>query len=82
LLFSYVTGVNTSVRFLDFTSFVDKQTGLLRNEFGRYFKEQDPIHLGKLGIRTLADTFISAIFRPLADSRLYSSITSPDRAHL
>jgi hypothetical protein len=35
-----------------------------------------------LGIRTLADTFISAIFRPLADSRLYSSITSPDRAHL
>jgi hypothetical protein len=78
LLLSYVTTVNTHIKFLDLTDFVDSQTGLLRNDLGRYFKESDPLHLGKLGIRKLAEVFIAAIFRPKVDGRAYSSVASHD----
>ena len=77
MLLSYVTSVNTRIRFMDFTSFVDQNSGLLRNDLGRFFRESDPLHLGKMGIRKLAEVVISAIFRPTADGRSYSSVTGP-----
>ena len=75
---SYVTTVNTHIKLLDFTDFVDPQTGLLRNDLGLYFRESDPLHLGKLGIRKLAEVFIAAIFRPKVDGRAYSSVAGHD----
>ena len=74
LLLNYVTSTNTGIRLLDVEDFRSEQTGLLRDELGRYFTPHDPLHLGKLGFRILAQLFIAAVFRPKSDVRLYSSV--------
>ena len=69
---------NSRIGTLDFNSFLDKD-GLLDQQFIRYKKPDDPIHLGSNGIFKLSRTIAHKIFGNPVDGRLFSAVA---KAHL
>ena len=69
---------NSRIGTLDFNSFLDKD-GLLDQQFTRYKKPDDPIHLGSNGIFKLSRTIAHKIFGNPVDGRLFSAVA---KAHL
>ena len=66
---------NPRVGILDFSSFVDEE-GLLNQQFCRYKKPNDPIHLGSNGIFKLSRTIAHKIFGSPVDGRSFSDVTN------
>jgi hypothetical protein len=73
-LFGYCD-TNSRIGTLDFNSFVDED-GLLNQQFCRYKKPDDPIHLGSNGIFKLSRAFAHKIFGSPVDGRSFSDVVN------
>jgi hypothetical protein len=65
---------NPRIGTLDFSTFVDSESGLLSEEFGRYRNPNDGIHLGSTGIYTLSRLIVKKVFGSPTDGRTYSEM--------
>lgn len=76
LLHNYVYNDNPGLRIINHKQFMLNDS--LNAEYGCYKNTQDVLHLGKLGIRQLAMTFMNNAlpYRRLRDGRSYSSVMS------
>ena len=73
ILFGYCN-TNARIGHFDFDSFVDDE-GLLNQQFCRYKKPDDPIHLGSSGIFKLSRAIAHKILGSPVDGRLFSDVT-------
>ena len=64
---------NTNIRLLDVSGFLNRDN-VLDSGLGVYNKPYDYIHLGKQGIRMLANIFKNGIFKQFVDGRSYSGV--------
>jgi hypothetical protein len=76
LIFDYMNRVNPRVGCLDFNCFLDHESDLLGDRFGRFHDRTDAIHLGSTGIFTLSRVIIEKIRGNLVDGRMFNDVVS------
>ena len=87
MLFNYCIQMNGKFVALNFSEFVD-QHGNLRNELGKFWNPNDPIHLGSKGISTLVKIVRQGVFTSSVTSVSYSdalsghSVSNVNRGHV
>ena len=75
LMQNYIVNSDTNVQFMNFSGFVNNE-GLLDEGLGVFNNERDKFHLGKQGIRALANIIKNSILKRHVDGRSYSSVLS------
>ena len=91
LIFEYLANDERGegVRSTNLSGFVDEERGVLREEYGVWdtrtnaYSKRDILHLGRVGIRLLANVVRDSVQTKLVTSRSYSStLTHHSRSHL
>ena len=70
---SYVNQSNGNVLTMNPGEFCDK-SGMLADCLGKYWKPDDPLHLGSSGIRLLASKIRHCVYASATSGRSYSSV--------